>query len=64
MPKDKDKIEDMAATAETERHAARSLQEAANSDNSLEGYAAINGLGEKDEIARKAEKKPPRKSAN
>ena len=30
------------------------LPDAANSDQSLEGYAAINGLGEDSEIARKA----------
>ncbi len=33
---------------------ARSLKDAANSEQSLEGYAAINGLGDQDEIARLA----------
>jgi hypothetical protein len=33
---------------------ARNLPDAANSEQSLEGYAAINGLDEHDEIARRA----------
>jgi hypothetical protein len=37
-----------------DRGTARNMPDAANSDNSLEGYAAINGLGDHDEIARRA----------
>lgn len=33
---------------------ARNMPDAANADNSLEGYAAVNGLTEDDEIARRA----------
>jgi hypothetical protein len=53
---DNEKTEDLVQTPETERTAARSLADAANSDNSLQGYAAINELNEKDEIARMAMK--------
>ena len=56
MPMDREKTEDLVQTPETERHAARNLPAAANSDNSLQGYAAINDLNEKDEIARMAMK--------
>jgi hypothetical protein len=37
-----------------DRGTARNLPDAANSDNSLEGYAAINGLDDHSEIARRA----------
>jgi hypothetical protein len=39
---------------DADRGAARSLPDAANSDNSLEGYAAINGLDDHSETARRA----------
>lgn len=47
-------VEDSSAHKEIET--ARSLPEAANSDQSIQGYAAINGLDEHDEIARLAYK--------
>ena len=37
-----------------DRGTARNMPDAANSDNSLEGYAAINGLDDHSEIARRA----------
>ena len=37
-----------------DRGTARNMPDAANSDNSLEGYAAINGLDEHSEVARRA----------
>jgi hypothetical protein len=37
-----------------DRRPARDLPAAANSENSLEGYAAVSGLDEQDEIARLA----------
>ena len=33
---------------------ARNMPDAANSENSLEGYAAVNGLTDEDAVARKA----------
>jgi hypothetical protein len=42
-------------TSERASTAARNLQGAANANNSLEGYASVNGLNEHDEIARLAE---------
>ncbi len=58
MPMDHEKTEDMVETPETRRKAARNLEAAANSDNSLEGYAAVNNVDEdeKAEIARLAQK--------
>jgi hypothetical protein len=47
-----DVVED---SVKREKQAARNLPAAANADNSLEGYAAVNGLNEHDEIARIAE---------
>jgi hypothetical protein len=52
---DNEKTEDLVQTPETERNAARNLMAAANSDNSLEGYAAINSDA-KAEIAKLAKK--------
>ncbi|HET8548140.1 MAG TPA: DUF2934 domain-containing protein [Bryobacteraceae bacterium] len=37
-----------------DRGTARNLPDAANSDNSLEGYAAVSGLADHSEIARRA----------
>src|SRR6266540_2970355 len=54
MPMDNEKVEDLVPTPELDRHAARNLPAAANSDNTLEGYAAINGYNERDEIAKLA----------
>ncbi len=49
-----EKPEDMVPTPETEKKAARNLEAAANSDNSLQGYAAINQVDHSSEIARLA----------
>ena len=47
--------EDIAqADNSTQNSAARSLPQAASSDNSLEGYAAINAVAAREEIARRA----------
>ncbi|MGI8745084.1 MAG: DUF2934 domain-containing protein [Bryobacteraceae bacterium] len=42
--------------AHSDQHSAQSLEDAANSDNSLQGYAAINEVPERSEIAREAVK--------
>lgn len=56
MPEQKehDKPENLVEHPHPGIHTARSLQEAANSNNSLEGYVAMNGLNE-DEIAQEVE---------
>ena len=41
----------MAIGKKSNMSSARSLQEAANSDNSLQGYAAVNDPAEHEEIA-------------
>ena len=48
----KDMVEDTGAHKEIET--ARDMPEAASAGQSLMGYAAINGLGDQDEIARLA----------
>ncbi|MDZ4796726.1 MAG: hypothetical protein SGI92_01085 [Bryobacteraceae bacterium] len=51
-----EKVRDQVETPGAHRgiHTARNMADAANSEQSLEGYAAINGLSEEDEIARVA----------
>jgi hypothetical protein len=46
--------EEMVERKKHSRHPATSLADAANAENSLEGYAAINNLDEHDNIARLA----------
>lgn len=48
----KDQVEDPGAHAEIKT--ARNLPDAANAEQSIQGYAAVNGLEEDSEIARKA----------
>jgi hypothetical protein len=56
MPEQKehDKPENLVEHPHPGIHTARSLQEAANSDNSLEGYVAMNELNN-EEIAQQVE---------
>ena len=54
MPVDPQQSINAIPEREIDRGSARSLPDAANSDNSLEGYAAINGLDDHSEIARRA----------
>jgi hypothetical protein len=56
MPEQKehDKPENLVEHPHPGVHTARSLQEAANSNNSLEGYVAMNELND-EEIARQVE---------
>ena len=55
MPEDHEQPEDMVETPKVAKEAARTLEDAANSHNSLEGYAAINGLHGDDDMARIAD---------
>ena len=54
MPKQEEheRLENLVEQHHGGPHTARNLPAAANADNQLEGYAAINGLTEDDELAR------------
>jgi hypothetical protein len=54
MPKQEEheRLENLVEHHHGGPHTARSLPDAANADNQIEGYAAVNGLNEKDETAR------------
>ena len=56
MAQKHERPEDMVETPETARKAARNLESAANSGNSLEGYAAINNSDDRKEIEHLAHK--------
>lgn len=56
MPKQEEheRIENLVDQHHGGPHTARSMPDAANADNQIEGYASVNGLNEKDEIGRVA----------
>ncbi len=53
--KERERLENQAQPADLPVKPAETLEEAANSDNSLEGYAAVNDLNE-DEFGKEAVK--------
>ncbi len=59
--KERERLENQAQPADLPVKPAETLEEAANSDNSLEGYAAVNDLNE-DEFGKEAVKLEEEKS--
>jgi hypothetical protein len=54
MPMDKERVEDLVEHPHAGPPTAHTLEQEVNSDNSLQGYAAMNGLDKNEEIVRAA----------